>query len=374
MNSCHKMLRKTIFIWIISSISFVYVIGKDVKHRQPSKISECLQCKAYSDSFNNWLEKTSRGKFEGGDAAWEESKLKAYARSEVRLVEIQENLCSELNLHKDECYSIAEQAEHLVERWWFEEIDKSSDLYTWLCMDILKFCCPKNHFGESCESCPLQGNKICSGHGICNGEGTRKGDGSCICNKGYKGELCDQCELNYFNGEEDECKPCHKACQECFSYGPDRCKVCASGWQLQDGICSDINECTSSSICKSNQFCVNNIGSYRCLPCDKSCSTCSGLGPYNCTSCKPNDRLWSGQCMDDKTTNAHLSSADKRLFLYVSLNTLMYLFYQKAKPLAVVMGASLSILIFKLESVSDITVIDTVKNYVIIFLKANELL
>lgn len=42
------------------------------------------------------MERTSRGKFEGGDADWEEKKMRQYANSEVRLVEIQEKLCTDI--------------------------------------------------------------------------------------------------------------------------------------------------------------------------------------------------------------------------------------------------------------------------------------
>ena len=39
-----------------------------------------------------------RGKFEGGDAAWEEKNQgSGYAKSEVRLVEIQEDICKDLD-------------------------------------------------------------------------------------------------------------------------------------------------------------------------------------------------------------------------------------------------------------------------------------
>lgn len=52
------------------------------------------------------MERTSRGKFEGGDADWEEKKLRSYANSEVRLVEIQEKLCSDLSKGEDQVYQI----------------------------------------------------------------------------------------------------------------------------------------------------------------------------------------------------------------------------------------------------------------------------
>jgi hypothetical protein len=48
------------------------------------------------------MERTARGKFEGGDAAWEEERLGSYSRSEVRLVEIQEKLCSGIERGKDQ--------------------------------------------------------------------------------------------------------------------------------------------------------------------------------------------------------------------------------------------------------------------------------
>jgi hypothetical protein len=48
------------------------------------------------------MERTARGKFEGGDAAWEEERLGSYSRSEVRLVEIQEKLCTNVERGKDQ--------------------------------------------------------------------------------------------------------------------------------------------------------------------------------------------------------------------------------------------------------------------------------
>jgi hypothetical protein len=48
------------------------------------------------------MERTARGKFEGGDAAWEEERLGSYSYSEVRLVEIQEKLCSNVEEGKDQ--------------------------------------------------------------------------------------------------------------------------------------------------------------------------------------------------------------------------------------------------------------------------------
>jgi hypothetical protein len=54
------------------------------------------------------MERTARGNFEGGDAAWEEERLGSYSHSEVRLVEIQEKLCSSVERGKDQVSIIIE--------------------------------------------------------------------------------------------------------------------------------------------------------------------------------------------------------------------------------------------------------------------------
>lgn len=66
------------------------------------------------------LERTSKSKFEGGDTAWEEEKLGSYATSEIRLVEIQENLCKDIQEGRNQCFSLAEQHDSLFEDWWFK--------------------------------------------------------------------------------------------------------------------------------------------------------------------------------------------------------------------------------------------------------------
>lgn len=48
------------------------------------------------------IESTSRGKYEGGDSAWEEEKLLSYKKSEVRLIEIQEKLCKDVERGKNQ--------------------------------------------------------------------------------------------------------------------------------------------------------------------------------------------------------------------------------------------------------------------------------
>ncbi|XP_050680022.1 cysteine-rich with EGF-like domain protein 2 [Leptidea sinapis] len=350
MFTINKVVLITYYlIFVLSS----YNLQAQKNHSK--KLSECRRCKIYSDSFNNWFEKTSRGKFEGGDAAWEEAKLKSYSRSEVRLVEIQENLCSELNHYKDECYSLAEEVEAFVEKWWLG--NNALDLYSWLCIETIKYCCPKNHFGPSCTPCPRDtNNSICNNHGTCNGDGTRKGNGDCKCYTGYSGQFCSMCARNYFLFES-VCKPCHKSCDKCYGEGNKNCIDCALGWKLEDGMCTDINECSLNNIvCSSDQFCINNEGSFYCKPCDRTCDKCSGYGPHACTECKPGHQLWSGKCLNNILATQHTINAYYRLFLYIPIILILLYFYQRAKSLVALMTVIIAIIMYKIEYISEISI------------------
>lgn len=178
--------------------------------------------------FNEYfqgLERTSKGKFEGGDASWEEEKLGSYAKSEIRLVEIQEKLCSDVEEGRHQCYALHEQHDAEIEEWWFTYQDTEPDVFTYLCIDKLKHCCPDFHFGTNCTPCDGYPNNVCSNNGKCKGSGTRKGSGKCACNEGYSGEKCDQCAQMYFEMYRDEtkllCSKCHPACDgKCTKAGP----------------------------------------------------------------------------------------------------------------------------------------------------------
>ncbi|XP_013197396.1 cysteine-rich with EGF-like domain protein 2 [Amyelois transitella] len=337
------------------------VLSKKLLHKfNAQKLNECNRCKILSDSFNFWIEKTSRGKYEGGDVAWEEAKLKTYARSEIRLVEVQEGLCSELKSHQDDCYVLAEEAEQVLEKWWFDDGPKSADLYSWLCIDTLQYCCPKNHYGESCLPCPNgKNNEVCSGHGSCNE--SRKGDGKCKCKKGYDGTSCDVCAKNFYLNK-DICQPCHKACNGCSGDGANMCNECKLGWSLELGECVDIDECVDTTICKPDEYCSNNEGSYVCYPCDKSCKTCLGGGVSNCTSCVSDHVLWSGFCMDDKLKSDLFRNTLKKLALYCGLLVIAFFIFRNTKTLASVVILIISIFIFISEKSSDINTVDVISN------------
>ncbi|XP_076351296.1 protein disulfide isomerase crld-1-like isoform X2 [Tachypleus tridentatus] len=182
------------------------------------------------------LQATLRGKHEGGDALWEESRLGNYADSELRFVEIQENLCLDVTKGQIQCHSLAEKHEELLEEWWFHQKKKNTDLYNFLCIDSLKVCCPDNHYGPKCKPCSTVSEKPCSGHGLCEGAGTREGSGKCKCDEGYVGNICDKCKLGYFSEPKTNgdvvCQKCDKSCKShCREGGPKGCEVCADGYQ-----------------------------------------------------------------------------------------------------------------------------------------------
>lgn len=171
------------------------------------------------------MEKTAKGKYEGGDTSWEEAKLGSYAKSEIRLVEIQEKLCSDVEEGRDQCYSLHENYDSDLEEWWFKLQDTEPDIFKYLCVDKLQHCCPDFHYGVNCTPCDGFPDKVCSNNGKCKGSGTRKGNGKCMCNDGYSGDKCDQCADGYYQTYKDEekllCSRCHTSCEgKCTKAGP----------------------------------------------------------------------------------------------------------------------------------------------------------
>lgn len=325
--------------------------------------NECQRCKTLVESYNHWFSKTAHGKHEGGDAAWEETKLKSYTSSELRLVDIQEGLCSELKKHQDHCYTLAEEAEQALEHWWFKEDVNSKDFYTWLCIETMKYCCPKSHYGESCQPCLVNtNNDICSGHGKCHGEETRKGDGSCVCTKGYTGNMCDTCAKNYYLSE-NVCLPCHKSCEGCTNRGAGSCIQCKNGWEMQTEGCRDIDECQIDTVCESNQFCLNSEGSYVCKPCDKSCKACVGTGLNNCTACNNNDILWDRMCISQEQKEEMVSRSILRAIVYLGLLLSCFLIYKTSKNISFVFIVLVSVYIYYYEKISPLKTFDTIIVY-----------
>lgn len=135
-----------------------------------------------------------------------------YEHSELRLTEIQEQLCKDLQYGKNKCSKLAEEKEELIEDWWLNHKAKNT-LFQFLCIRQLKLCCLPGHFGPRCAgTCPGAPNNICNKNGKCEGEGTRAGSGLCVCDESSEGLECEQCKFNYtkMGTDDGKCVPCDK--------------------------------------------------------------------------------------------------------------------------------------------------------------------
>ncbi|CAF0956634.1 unnamed protein product [Adineta steineri] len=200
-------------------------------------IDSCYTCTKISEQFVESYKKTAGSNFGGGNTDWEEKKLKGYAKSETRLIEIMENSCPKT---ESQCSTFLEKYEDEIEEWYrtssSTEIDK---FFQWLCIDTAKVCCPDGTFGKNCRRCQYGDNgRVCSGNGNCEGDGKRSGNGRCICETKYSGTNCSNCQSGY---------------KKIITHN-------------KDVICSDINECHSNfflSPCVLRK-CNNTEGAYEC--------------------------------------------------------------------------------------------------------------
>jgi len=274
------------------------------EERKIAKLPPCAACNTLVKSFQAGMKRTAKGKLEGGDTAWEEKNQgKGYASSEVRFVEIQEKLCTDVERGETQCHDNHHAWEEHLEEWWklgFEGKDedaKRESLKEWLCIDKLSVCCHDGYYGPDCKPCQVktEDNVICSGNGKCKGSGTRKGNGKCSCDTGYSGETCSECSQGYYNSYEDGdktlCSKCHASCEgPCTGAGPKSCLACKKGYLMDtEQGCQDVDECNAGQkVHKCNpdtQFCINTDGSHRCMKCDKSCKGCIADGPDSCNEC-----------------------------------------------------------------------------------------
>ncbi|KAH7725536.1 latent transforming growth factor beta binding protein 4 [Aphelenchoides avenae] len=226
---------------------------------------------------------TENQHFAGGNTDWEERKLGRFKTSETRFLEVMEYACKKNHLEdsspfdpvKDlqfKCQALAEENEELLESWFFKRQDTQPDLFKFFCIEELRKCCAKDHWGPNCQPCPgAQKTAACFGRGECQGAGTRGGDGKCTCDKGYVGIRCSNCDAHYYavsqNETSIECAECFEGCASgCIAAGPKGCRSCRSGYVMdeQDG-CKDVDECEQEDRCtKSHEKCVNTAGSYYC--------------------------------------------------------------------------------------------------------------
>ncbi|KAH8333912.1 cysteine-rich with EGF-like domain protein 2 isoform X1 [Drosophila kikkawai] len=325
----------------------------------------CRGCSQLVASFKAGLERTKRG-HGGGDTAWEEEKLRSYKTSEVRLVEIQERLCSDPEVvNKDHCHNLANEHESLLEDWFTHRQAESPDLHGWLCIEQLSVCCPPNTFGATCQPC-----SECNGNGKCKGAGTRKGNGKCLCDAGYAGPNCNECGAEHYESFRDEskllCTQCHAACGEggCTGGGPKSCRKCKDGWSMDsEAGCVDINECLDQqrrpNSCRPQQFCVNNEGSFSCLECDRSCDGCEGDGPDMCKKCAEGYKLKEGKCHDLSSEQRDSYVNFTRLLTYFGMCVATCVIFQSSTHIAwgCIVGAAVAVYIaaseYWLNSASD---------------------
>lgn len=328
-------------------------------------LPECQACKQLVDSFKKGIERTSRYKFEGGDATWEEKKQGKYAESEVRLTEIQEELCKDIVKGQVQCHKLAAENEENFERWWFHEQREHPELHDWLCIQTIKECCPTNKYGPDCTPCPGGIDKPCSGNGKCRGAGTRKGVGECRCNHGYAGAECTDCNTGYYREATENsfvCLACHKACKgHCRDGTPKGCEVCWEGWLNHPELgCQDIDECSSGDVhCPSDQFCANTEGSYRCLPCHSSCASCFGDAPDECIACHMRYNRKGNLCVDSSEWMRSIHTQWGRYFTYLGLCIATFIILKKSVFTASIIGLVVAIYIAVSEYVASDANFDT---------------
>ncbi|XP_052316020.1 cysteine-rich with EGF-like domain protein 2 isoform X2 [Oncorhynchus keta] len=266
------MLSFNQLLWLFCSLAFILL--SQCTYAKYLK-SSCNTCKQIADNFSKGLDRTKKQNFGGGNTAWEERALSKYETSEIRLVEILENLCDSSSF---DCNHMVEEHEDHFETWWFK-----SFLLT---------------------ACVAGSERPCHGNGVCDGDGTRGGNGRCNCDHGYKGEFCLDCMDGYFNEIRNDtfslCTECHTSCKTCTGLTNEDCEKCKTGWGEDDeGTCLDVNECLNDPpLCKEDQYCLNTDGSFSCKGCDEVCSGCTGAGPDKCQSCAPGYQDTEGTCTD----------------------------------------------------------------------------
>nr|XP_019560118.2 cysteine-rich with EGF-like domain protein 2 isoform X1 [Aedes albopictus]XP_019560126.2 cysteine-rich with EGF-like domain protein 2 isoform X1 [Aedes albopictus] len=324
-------------------------LAKSKKDRQKSeKLPPCRACTVLVNSFRDGMKRTERSKHDGGDAAWEEERLGSYKTSELRLVEIQEGLCRDVGRGEDQCHLLAEEHESQIEDWWKEHQTAQPDLHQWLCVEQAQVCCPDGFFGPNCDPCPsCFGNGKCKGNGTRKGNGKcacEEGYGGDNC------DSCGPEHYESFRDTDKLlCSKCHKSCAAggCTGAGPNACRVCRSGWIMdsQRGGCTDIDECITANTCTKQQFCVNTEGSFNCLECDKSCDGCDGDGPDMCKECADGFELRDGLCTDVSSEKRNQYVAFTRYLTYLGLCIATCIVLQSSTWLAALVGLAVAIYI-----------------------------
>ena len=78
------MKTSSIIISVLLSVLSSVQCLDPPNEKETAKLPPCGACTNLVTSFEAGLERTKRGKLEGGDAAWEEKSKQKYATSEVQ--------------------------------------------------------------------------------------------------------------------------------------------------------------------------------------------------------------------------------------------------------------------------------------------------
>lgn len=226
--------------------------------------------------------------------------------------------------------------------------------HDYICIQKLKYCCPRDSFGPKCRKCPK-----CNINEQCMGDGSRSGSGLCACKEGHTGNGCESCLTGYYPNQniieskthdkttKQNCKPCHRSCLSCRQDGPIGCKVCNKGYTWLSGFgCTDIDECVHNrKICGENTFCVNTEGSYFCYKCDRSCDGCHGDGPDMCLRCAKGFTLENGHCTAPKLTIMSPYASYHRYAIYFGLSVSTYILLQNNVYMSGLVGLAVALYI-----------------------------
>uniref|UniRef100_A0A1L8DNP2 Putative conserved secreted protein n=1 Tax=Nyssomyia neivai TaxID=330878 RepID=A0A1L8DNP2_9DIPT len=201
---------------------------------------------------------------------------------------------------------------------------------------------------ESCSDC--HGNGQCKGNGTRKGNGKclcdsgYAGEGCTECAmqfyEAFRDEeklLCSPCHAACANSTG------------CKGPGPRSCNTCSKGWVAASGEgsgCMDINECLEvRNACQRNQFCVNKEGSFACIDCDKSCSGCTGDGPDLCTVCADGYELRNGLCTDTAGEKRDQYVTMTRYLTYLGLCIATCVIFQSSTWIASLVGLAVALYI-----------------------------
>lgn len=190
-------------LFIISSMYPCALCASDAPKENPKNYSlhSCDVCTELVDSFKAAMRKTDGKNFEGGDVDWEKKNLGTYSNSEIRFIEVQEQLCQDSKF-KTECLLLAEKYEEILEGWWYREaLSIQRDLRQYLCVDVTKRCGPME-----CGVGWIKNTRLgCRDLNECESDPCKHG------------EYCVNTDGSY------RCRPCDPECTGCTGEGPEHC-------------------------------------------------------------------------------------------------------------------------------------------------------